>query len=97
MRFIIEWGKEVGPSSKLLQVLYIRFKRIIMTIEKKSDLDVLIRLDNPGQFDQLQRAIDYLEYVELTKNSIATEEDVEKLANAVNGAWRDSRKSTPSL
>ncbi|MGI8637637.1 MAG: hypothetical protein ACR2KZ_19740 [Segetibacter sp.] len=63
-----------------------------MLIER-TEKEVIIRL--PGSVDtiELQRFIDYLTYKEATASSIATQEDVDKLAKEVKKGWWEANRS----
>jgi hypothetical protein len=64
----------------------------IMLIER-TDSEVIIRLPATVDTAGLQRLVDYLIYNEATANSKATQEQVNKLANAAKrGWWKKNRK-----
>ena len=61
-------------------------------IERTSS-EVIIRLPASVDTTGLQRLVDYLTYKEVTANSKATQEQVDKLANHVKkGWWKKNRK-----
>ncbi|MBS1735349.1 MAG: hypothetical protein JSS98_01940 [Bacteroidetes bacterium] len=63
-----------------------------MLIERTSR-EVIIRLPSSVDTTGLQRLIDYLTYKEATANSLATQDQVDKLANEVKkGWWKKNRK-----
>ena len=62
-----------------------------MIIEKTKD-QILIKISpkvNPFGF---QRIMDYLEYLEMTSKSKATQTDADKLANELNQSWWELNK-----
>jgi hypothetical protein len=54
-----------------------------MILERTKD-EILIRLPANIDVSELQTMLDYLQYLELTANSSATETDVESLAESAN-------------
>lgn len=57
-----------------------------MTIQRKGD-ELIIFLPKNIDLNGLQRSIDYIEYNQLTNNSIGKQEDVDKLSSDVNKNW----------
>ena len=54
-----------------------------MTIEK-TDKEFVIRISTAVDLDDVQRALDYLRYLELTAKSTATQADADALADESN-------------
>ena len=63
-------------------------------IIERTDKEILIRIPNSIDLEGAQRIIDYIRYQEVTSKSIATQEDVDKLAYEVNRAWWKKNKDT---
>ena len=63
-----------------------------MTIERTAD-EVIIRLPATVDVEGLQQVIDYLSYKEATKNSQATQAQVDELAREVNQGWWAANRS----
>ncbi|MBL0024231.1 MAG: hypothetical protein IPO98_04090 [Saprospiraceae bacterium] len=57
-----------------------------MTIQRKGD-ELIIKLPKNIDLNGLQRLIDYIKYNQLTNNSKAKQEDVDKLSSEVNKDW----------
>ncbi|MGB4837371.1 MAG: hypothetical protein WBP08_00125 [Saprospiraceae bacterium] len=57
-----------------------------MTIQRKGD-ELIIKLPKNIDLNGLQRLIDYIKYNQLTNNSKAKQEDVDKLSSEVNKNW----------
>jgi hypothetical protein len=57
-----------------------------MIIERNSK-EVIIRLPASINTDDLQDFIDYTRYKELTSKSIATQKDIDELADKINKDW----------
>jgi len=57
-----------------------------MIIERNSK-EVIIRIPASVSTEDLQDFIDYTRYKELTSNSKATQEEIDKLAQKVNKDW----------
>jgi hypothetical protein len=62
-----------------------------MTIEKTEN-EILIRLPDTFDVDDIQRMLDYLRYKDLTKDSQATQEEVDELSSEVNSEWWGKNK-----
>lgn len=63
-----------------------------MIIERTKD-EVIIRLPGDIDIDELQDMKDWLEYVELTKKSKATQKEADKLVNEFKkGRWEKRKK-----
>jgi len=67
-----------------------------MILERTKD-EILIRLPANIDVSELQTMLDYLQYLELTANSTATETDVESLANSANKSMWQKVKETRGL
>jgi hypothetical protein len=63
-----------------------------MTIQRKGD-ELIIKLPKNINLKGLQRLIDYIEYNQLTANSIARQEAVDKLSSEVNKNWWEKNKN----
>jgi predicted nucleotide-binding protein (sugar kinase/HSP70/actin superfamily) len=57
-----------------------------MIIERNSK-EIIIRIPASVSTEDLQDFIDYTRYKELTSNSKATQEEIDKLAQKVNKDW----------
>lgn len=62
-----------------------------MTIERK-DKEILIRLPDTFDVDDIQRMLDYLRFKELTKDSKAEQEEVDTMSSEVNSEWWNKNK-----
>lgn len=62
-----------------------------MTIERK-DSEILIRLPDTFDVDDIQRMLDYLRYKDLTKDSQATQKDVDEFSSEINSQWWEKNK-----
>ena len=62
-----------------------------MTIER-TDGEIIIRIPDSVEFSEIQRLIDFITYKEITKESKATQEDVNKLASEINKNWWEANK-----
>ena len=63
-----------------------------MIVERSKD-EILVRLPSNVDLSELQDMLDYLKYRELTANSKAKQEDVDKLAKEVNSKmWNKIKK-----
>jgi hypothetical protein len=62
-----------------------------MTIER-TDGEIIIRIPDSVEFSEIQRLIDFITYKEITKESKATQEDVDKLASEINKNWWEANK-----
>ncbi len=63
-----------------------------MKVERTKD-EIVVRLPSSIDLTELQDMLDYLKYRELTANSNAKQEDVDKLAKAVNSTmWKKVKK-----
>ena len=67
-----------------------------MILERTKD-EILIRLPANIDASDLQTMLDYLQYLELTANSSATETDVESLAESANKSMWQKVKETRGL
>jgi len=67
-----------------------------MILERTKD-EILIRLPANIDVSELQTMLDYLQYLELTANSTATETDVESLAESANKSMWQKVKETRGL
>lgn len=56
-------------------------------IIERNNKEVIIRLPATVDTDDLQDFIDYARYKELTSKSIATQKDIDELAEKVNKDW----------
>jgi len=64
-----------------------------MILERTKD-EILIRLPANIDVSELQTMLDYLQYLELTANSTATETDVESLAESANKSmWQKVKEA----
>jgi len=63
-----------------------------MTIQRKGD-ELIIKLPKNINLEGLQRLIDFIEYNQLTVNSIANQEAVDKLSSETNKSWWEKNKS----
>jgi hypothetical protein len=63
-----------------------------MIIERRKK-EILIRIPNTVDIEGAQRIIDYIRYQEATSKSKATQEDVDKLSDDVNGKWWEENKN----
>ncbi|TXB62975.1 hypothetical protein [Phaeodactylibacter luteus] len=62
-----------------------------MTIER-TDGEIIIRIPDSVEFSEIQRLIDFITYKEITKESKATQEDVDRLASEINKNWWEANK-----
>ncbi len=62
-----------------------------MTIQRKGD-ELIIKLPKNINLEGLQRLIDYIEYNQLTINSMANQKDVDKLSSDTNKSWWEKNK-----
>lgn len=67
-----------------------------MILERTKD-EILIRLPANIDVSELQTMLDYLQYLELTANSSATETDVESLADSANKSMWQKVKETRGI
>jgi len=67
-----------------------------MILERTKD-EILIRLPANIDVTELQTMLNYLQYLELTANSSATETDVERLAESANKSMWQKIKETRGL
>ena len=67
-----------------------------MILERTKD-EILIRLPANIDVTELQTMLDYLQYLELTANSSATDTDVESLAESANKSMWQKVKETRGL
>ena len=63
-----------------------------MTVEQIND-EVIIRLPNFMDFEAMQRTIDLISLKEATARSVATQEDIDLLAQEVNRGWWAKNRS----
>jgi hypothetical protein len=66
-------------------------------ILERTQNEILIRLPANIDVSELQTMLDYLQYLELTANSTASETDVESLAKAANKSMWQKVKETRGL
>ncbi|MEQ9297792.1 MAG: hypothetical protein RIF33_04470 [Cyclobacteriaceae bacterium] len=62
-------------------------------IIERTDKEVIFRLPADMNLEALQRVFDYLRFKELTKDSVATEEDANSLADESKQVWWAKNKS----
>jgi len=63
-----------------------------MIVERNNN-EILIRFKAGAEATKLQPLLDYLEYVELTSKSVATENSIEELLKGVKkGRWNRIKK-----
>jgi uncharacterized protein YdbL (DUF1318 family) len=62
-----------------------------MTIERTAD-GIIVKLPTNTNIEEIQRFLNYLRYKEIVAKSKATQEDVDKLARAVNKSWWEHNK-----
>lgn len=67
-----------------------------MILERTKD-EILIRLPANIDVSELQTMLDYLQYLELTADSSATDKDVESLAESANKSMWQKVKETRGL
>ncbi len=67
-----------------------------MIVERSKD-EILVRLPSNVDLSELQDMLDYLKYRELTANSKAKQEDVDKLVKEVNSTMWDKIKQQRNL
>ena len=67
-----------------------------MIVERSKD-EILVRLPSNVDLSELLDMLDYLKYRELTANSKAKQEDVDKLANEVISKMWDKIKKQRNL
>lgn len=63
-------------------------------IIERTDKEILIRIPNYIDIEGAQRIINYIRYQEVTSKSKASQEDIDKLAKAVNKDWWEKNKDT---
>ncbi|PIY07757.1 MAG: hypothetical protein COZ18_15725 [Flexibacter sp. CG_4_10_14_3_um_filter_32_15] len=63
-----------------------------MNIEKQGN-QFVFKVPDTADLEALQRLLNYIEYIQLTKNSKATQEDVDKLSREVNISWWERNKN----
>lgn len=63
-----------------------------MIIERKKD-EVVFRLSGDLNIDELQEFADYFEFLEISKNSKATQEEVDSLVKEIKkGRWESTKE-----
>ena len=62
-----------------------------MTIQRRGN-EIIIRIPDNVDINSLQRLVNYLTYSELTKDSEATQEDVDNLSSMINRNWWKANK-----
>lgn len=62
-----------------------------MTIQR-TDNQIIITLPGDVNIDGVQRLVDYLLYLEATKDSKAKQDDVDNLAREANKQWWEENK-----
>ena len=60
---------------------------------KREGENIIIKMSSPELAEQAVKSIRIARWYELTKNSTATEEDVNQLAEEVNNSWWEENKS----
>src|SRR5947207_1290651 len=79
-------------SNRAISLISLIKNNETMLIERTST-EVIIRLPASVDITGLQRLVDYLTYKEVTSNSKATQDQVDKLASDVKrGWWKKNRK-----
>ena len=63
-------------------------------IIERTDKEILIRIPNTVDIEGAQRIIDYIRYQEVTAESKAKQEDVDKLAKEINKDWWDKNEGS---
>ncbi|MFA6402912.1 MAG: hypothetical protein WCX31_15025 [Salinivirgaceae bacterium] len=63
-------------------------------IIERTDNEILIRIPNTVDIEGAQRIIDYIRYQEITSKSVATQDEVDLLADEVNREWWEKNKDT---
>ena len=63
-----------------------------MLINRTTDDQIVIKISSNVDGFGLQRALNYLKYLETTAGSRATQADVDTLADEVNAAWWKKNK-----
>lgn len=63
-------------------------------IIERTDKEILIRIPNTVDIEGAQRIIDYIRYQEVTAESKAKQEDVDKLAKEINRDWWDKNEGS---
>lgn len=66
-------------------------------IVERTNNEILVRLPSNVDISELQDMLDYLKYRELTANSKAKQDDVDKLAKEVNSSMWDKIKKQRKL
>ena len=66
-------------------------------IVERSNNEILVRLPSDVDLSELQDMLDYLKYRELTANSKAKQEDIDKLAKEVNSSMWDKIKKQRNM
>lgn len=64
---------------------------------ERSNNEILVRLPSNVDLSELQDMLDYLKYRELTSNSKATQNDVDKMAKGVNSLIWNKIKNQRNL
>lgn len=62
-----------------------------MTVQRNGD-ELIIKIPKNVDMKILQRLIDYIEYNNLTINSVANQEKVNKLSSDVNKSWWEENR-----
>lgn len=62
-----------------------------MTVQR-TDNEIIIKLPASMDLEEIQRLINYLLYKEATKDSQATQDEVDKLAREANKQWWEENK-----
>jgi len=64
----------------------------MLTVER-TDQGIIIRLPNDAaDIEDIQRMLNYLSYKHAIKNSEATQEEIDELADEVNSGWWEANK-----
>jgi len=64
-----------------------------MLIIERTNQEIIIRLPADLGVNDIQRMLDYLAYKQAIKNSQATQEEIDELANEVKKGWWEKNKS----
>lgn len=62
-----------------------------MTIQRQNG-EIIIRLSDNIDLKSLQRLVDYIKYNETTINSIAEQNEIDKLSSEINKDWWQANK-----
>ncbi len=62
-------------------------------IIEKTDKEIILRISNTVDTDDLQEIVDYVKYKELTTNNQLGQDAVDGLARELNGNWWKENRS----